>query len=88
MWELSDVNKKKLGKGTKIEDIIYTPYKKYLAFLNKYKANFTRMKVELLDNFAKVSGDQQLTSDHFGIKQRFYCKNSIYFYRVYHSVTI
>ena len=55
--ELSDVNKKKLDKGTKIEDIIYTPYKKYLAFLNKYKANFTRMKVELLDNFAKVSGD-------------------------------
>ena len=33
MWELSDVNKKKLDKGTKIEDIIYTPYKKYLAFL-------------------------------------------------------
>ncbi|OJH01829.1 hypothetical protein BL313_02195 [Staphylococcus hominis] len=57
MWELNDVNKKKLDKGTKIEDIIYTPYKKYQAFLNKYKTNFTRMKVELLDNFAKVSED-------------------------------
>lgn len=57
MWELNDVNKKKLDNGTKIEDIIYTPYKKYQAFLNKYKTNFTRMKVELLDNFAKVSED-------------------------------
>ena len=88
MWELSDVNKKKLDKGTKIEDIIYTPYKKYLAFLNKYKANFTRMKVELLDNFAKVSGDPTINFRPLRDKTTILLQNSIYFYRVYHSVTI
>lgn len=55
LWELNDVNKKKLDNGTPIEDIVGFDYTKYKAFLEKTHANLDVVKDDLMESFDKLN---------------------------------
>lgn len=55
LWELNDLNKKKLDNGTPIEQIVGFNYDKYKAFLEKTKVNVDRVKDDLMESFDKLN---------------------------------
>ncbi|UIU23133.1 phage tail family protein [Mammaliicoccus sciuri] len=55
LWELNDLNKKKLDNGTPIEQIVGFNYDKYKAFLEKTKANIDNVKTDLMESFDKLN---------------------------------
>ncbi|WP_204256792.1 phage tail domain-containing protein [Mammaliicoccus sciuri] len=55
LWELNDLNKKKLDNGTPIEQIVGFNYDKYKAFLDKTKINIDRVKDDLMESFDKLN---------------------------------
>lgn len=60
MWELNDLNKKKLDEGTPIEKLVYFDYKNYKKFLDNNKSQFTQSKANLLDNFIKLEANKKI----------------------------
>ncbi|QYG29985.1 phage tail family protein [Mammaliicoccus sciuri] len=54
LWELNDLNKKKLDNGTPIEDIVGFDYSKYKAFLTKSEANIEKVFDDLFESFDKL----------------------------------
>lgn len=60
MWELNDLNKKKLDEGTPIEKLVYFDYKNYKKFLDINKSQFTQSKANLLDNFIKLEANKKI----------------------------
>lgn len=55
LWELNDLNKKKLDNGTPIEKIVGFDYAKYKVFLEKTKANIDNVKTDLMESFDKLN---------------------------------
>lgn len=55
LWELNDLNKKKLDNGTPIEQIVGFNYDKYKSFLEKTKANIDRVTDDLMESFDKLN---------------------------------
>lgn len=55
LWELNDVNKKKLDNGTPIEDIVGFNYTKYKTFLENTLNNLDVVKDDLMESFDKLN---------------------------------
>lgn len=55
LWELNDLNKSKLDKGTPIEKLVYFEYGDYLNMLEKYNDKVVNIYNELLESFDKLS---------------------------------
>lgn len=55
LWELNDLNKKKLDNGTPIEDIVGFDYRKYKEFLDKTHAQLDVVKEDLMESFDKLN---------------------------------
>ncbi len=55
LWELNDLNKKKLDNGIPIEQIVGFNYDKYRAFLEKTKINIDRVIDDLMESFDKLN---------------------------------
>ncbi|MEB6232623.1 phage distal tail protein [Mammaliicoccus sciuri] len=55
LWELNDLNKKKLDNGTPIEQIVGFNYDKFKAFLEKTKANIDVVLDDLMESFDKLN---------------------------------
>ncbi|MDT0700443.1 hypothetical protein [Staphylococcus chromogenes] len=55
LWELNDLNKSKLDKGTPIEKLVYFDYDEYLKMLEKYNNKVTDIYYEMYESFEKLS---------------------------------
>lgn len=60
LWELNDLNKKKLDSGIPIEKIVGFDYDKYKAFLEKTKANIDDVKADLMESFDKLNTVEEI----------------------------
>ena len=54
LWELNDLNKKKLDSGTPIEKIVGFDYSKYKTFLSNSKKKIDVIKADLMESFDKL----------------------------------
>lgn len=54
LWELNDLNKKKLDSGTPIEKIVGFDYSKYKTFLSSSKKKIDVIKADLMESFDKL----------------------------------
>lgn len=59
MWELNDLNKKKLDSGTPIEKLVYFDYENYTKILDKFKQrldSFNDNNTETFDKLSRIQG--------------------------------
>lgn len=55
LYELSDLDKSRIDKGAKLEDIVGVNYKDYISMLNKYTKNFNNASSTLLNEIELLS---------------------------------
>lgn len=60
LWELNDLNKKKLDSGVPIEDIVGFDYRKYKEFLDKTLKNLDVVQEDLMESFDKLNTVEDL----------------------------
>lgn len=65
LWELNDLNKKKLDNGIPIEQIVGFNYDKYKAFLEKTKINIDRVIDDLMESFDKLNTVDEINFKKF-----------------------
>ncbi|WP_135020591.1 phage tail domain-containing protein [Mammaliicoccus lentus] len=60
LWELNDLNKKKLDSGVPIEDIVGFDYRKYKEFLDNTLKNLDVVQEDLMESFDKLNTVEDL----------------------------
>ncbi len=61
MWELNDVNKKRLDGGTPIDDIVGIDFTTYKSKLTTFESQLTTLKTDTLETFTKLESINGVT---------------------------